>query len=336
MYKIISILLFVFPLLLTGCGNQHEKTPVEPVRKLVIKVAHTEPISHPRHQAMLKFKDIVETNTNKEVEVQIFPDGQLGSQSELIEMVKSGNIQAVASNAAETAAPELRIYSLPFLFSNMEAAHRITRGPLGKRISQATQRNQLLVLSTGDSDDFSNIINNLRPIYKPADMQGLMLNVRPLDTTLRMLTVFNAVGISVSPAEQYALLQNKQLNGQEVSLANPSTLNLTDDHQYLTLLNYQYRPAFFLVNLEWYNSLPTAYRNVIKVAAEEMMLYNDELLATQTKNNLALLQKKVKVNTLTQEQRKRFLQQARPVYQFYTDNGLVSRQDLDEIWNTVE
>ena len=65
---------------------------------------------------MLELKRLVEAATNGEVEIQIFPNGQLGSEKEMIEGLKLGTVDITSpSNRNLTNfVPELGIFDLPF------------------------------------------------------------------------------------------------------------------------------------------------------------------------------------------------------------------------------
>lgn len=322
MYKIIGILLLlaitIVNLLLNSVPGEELENKVNDPPKVIMKIGHNETIFHPLHQALLKFKETVETNTKKEVEVQIFPNGQLGNSTGLIQALKEGTLNAVCSETVESAAPELLIYSMPFLFNDIESAHKITRGPIGKKIAQASKKNNIIILATGDASN-NNVNNEPSDSYIPGSL--------PNDSIFRTLA---ALGAKNLPSSSDELNSIKQKNNNDPEKSSPETEDPDWKYlqNYLTSVHCQYWPEFFYANLEWYNSLPSAYQNVIKVAAEEMMLDNDDLL----KQSASLTHSK-KINSLSYEQRERYLEQVKPVYNHYIKIGLFTEKDLEEIRN---
>ncbi|PKL02673.1 MAG: TRAP transporter substrate-binding protein DctP, partial [Synergistetes bacterium HGW-Synergistetes-2] len=92
-----------------------------------------------RQRSLLKFKEIVEKETEGRVAVEIYPSGQLGTEMETLEAVKLGSVEGFRSGGFEEAEPLLEIYSMPFLFTNVEGIHNITRGPLGEEIAKSAE-----------------------------------------------------------------------------------------------------------------------------------------------------------------------------------------------------
>lgn len=318
-------------LILFGCGRSPEISAPGSDKKIVMRIGHTQPINHPRHQSLLKFKETVEAKTNKAVEVQIFPAGQLGSDADQMAMVKTGTLQAMRGNQLETAAPELLIYTMPFLFENLESVHKITRGPIGEKIARFAEKNNFAILATGDVGDLRDITNNVRPIVRPEDLRGLNMRTPPIESTEKTLQAFGAGTIPVSYDELYLALKGGKVDGQENPLINITALKLEEVQKYLTVIKYQYIPDPFFVNLEWYNSLEPSLKKIIKDASMAMMVYSDELVQKETETSMIKLKKSMAINTLTTDQRASFIEQSKPVYDYYLGKGLFSSQDLKDI-----
>jgi C4-dicarboxylate-binding protein DctP len=300
-----------------------------------MKIGHSQPITHPRHQSLLKFKEIVEAKTDKAVEVHIYAAGQLGSEPEQMEMVKRGTLQAARGGQFE-AAPELLIYTMPFLFNDIESAHIITRGKIGERIAASAQKSNITIIATGDAGGLRNITNNVRAITKPEDMQGLKLRTPPVESIIKTMTAFGASPILIPYNDVYMCLKAGEADGQENPLVNIAALRLDEVQRYLTIVNYQYHPDPFYVNNEWYLSLEPEIRNVIKEAAVAMMIFNDELVERETRNSFDHLEKSMNINILTASQRQSFIEQAKPIYDDYISKGYISEKDLEEIRAAVK
>ena len=105
--------------------------------KIILKAGHTANPDEPYHKGMLELKRIVEKETNGEVEIQIFPNGQLGSEKEMIEGLKLGTVDITSpSNGNLTNfVPELGIFDLPFLFRDRPHMYKAMDGAPGKKLS---------------------------------------------------------------------------------------------------------------------------------------------------------------------------------------------------------
>lgn len=318
-----------------GCGKT-EPAKVDPGKKVLMKIGHAQPTSHPRHQSLLKFKEIVEQKSAKQIEVQIFASGQLGSEAEQMEAVKMGTIQATRGGQFEAAAPELLIYTMPFLFNDIESVHKITRGPIGEKIAKHAEKNGITIIATGDAGGLRHITNNTRPIVKPEDMQGLKLRTPPIESIIKTMAAFGANPVSIPYTEVYMALKTGVADGQENPLVNITAMKFYEVQKYLTLVNYQYHPDPFYVSSKWFKALDPKHQAILIEAAKETMKYNDELVDKETKASLATLEKAMKVNNLTKEQRQLFIDKAKPVYDYYIGKGLFTMKDLDEIRNAAK
>ena len=97
-------------------------------------------------------------------------------------------------------------------------------------------------------------------------------------------------------------------------------------------MNYQYHPDPFYVSLKWYQSLSPAFQAVLKDASIEMMKHNDDLVATETEVSFNLLKAAMKVNELTEAERKLFIEKVGKVYDFYVNTKkLFSMDELEEM-----
>ena len=318
-----------------ACSNNVQQNEIIE-KRIIMKIGHTQPITHPRHQSLLKFKEIVEAKTYKRMEVQIYPAAQLGSDDEIMKMVKDGSLQAMRGNQLEAAAPELLIYTLPFLFDNLEDAHKITRGGIGDKIARFSEKNNIIILATGDVGDLRDITNNVRPITRPEEMKGLIMRTPPIESTVKTLEAFGASTLPVSYDELYSALKAGVVDGQENPLINITALKLEEVQKYLTIIKYQYLPDPFFVNMNWYWSQEPETRKILKEAAMAMMVYSDELIKKETASSVQKLQNSMVIHTLNYEQRKRFIEQAKPVYDYYFSKGLFSKEDIEEIRNAVK
>ena len=78
----------------------------------------------------------------------------------------------------------------------------------------------------------------------------------------------------------YTGLQNGTIDGQENPLSNIYSSSLQDVQKYLSLTGHMYDAAPFVCNMDWFNSLPTEYQEILmeeaKNAREIDLEENDE------------------------------------------------------------
>ncbi len=327
-------LMFLASLLVYGSGGKEEaaEKSAEPV---VCKIAHSGTEKIPRHLAFVRFKSLVEERSNGSITVEIYPQGQLGTEAQLTEQVKLGSIQATITGSFEQIAPELLIYTMPFLFSKIEGLHKVTRGPIGEKIAKNAEKNGFKILATGDAGGFRNVTNNVRPVTKPADMKGLKMRTPPIETIIKTMEAIGANPVSIPYVEVYMALKTGVADGQENPYINIVNMKFHEVQKYMTVVNYQWHPAPFTFSKKWYDSLSAEHQKIVKEAAREVMVYNDELVGEQTEEAYDAIKDDLEINVLTDDQRELFVDAVQPVYDYYIDKGLFTMEDLEEIRRTA-
>ena len=116
------------------------------------KFAHAQPDTHPRHKSMIYFKEQVESASKGQIKVELFAGGVLGKEPELMDMVKIGNIQGTRGALFERANKMYLLYTLPFLFADIEQATKVIRSDFGEQINQGAKANGFYVPVTGSPE----------------------------------------------------------------------------------------------------------------------------------------------------------------------------------------
>jgi len=102
-YKIFLVLLILLAISSLLIGSQLMAAE----KKTVLKFAHVLQLDHPYHEMALKFKEELESR-NANVEVNIFPAKQLGSERDLVEACQLGtvDITTITSAVTQTLCPD--------------------------------------------------------------------------------------------------------------------------------------------------------------------------------------------------------------------------------------
>lgn len=327
--------------MLAGCSQTGKKPEEKPAKgaeqkQIVMKVGHAHPIGTPRHQSYLKFKELVEQKTNNAIKVEVYPSAQIGDEIAMIDAVKMGTLQSTRGGPFERMAPELLVYTMPFLFDNLDSIEKVSMGPIGDRIAKNAEKNGLIILTTGDGGGFRNISNNKRPIKTPDDMKGLKLRTPPIESIIKTMEAFGANPVSIPFGETYMALKTNVADGQENPMVNMESMKFHEVQKYLTVIEYQFHPDPFLVNLKWYKALSPEQQKILKESAVEAMKLNDRLMNEANKKALENVRKSLEVTVLTPEQRQQFRAKVAPVYDYFIKKGLFTQKDIDDIKAAVK
>ncbi|WP_210411516.1 TRAP transporter substrate-binding protein [Oceanispirochaeta crateris] len=298
---------------------------------MVMKIGHSFPVNTSRHESLLSFKENVEAKSNGAIVVELYPSGQLGTEMEMLEAVKLNALEGLRCGPFEDAAPELLIYTMPFLFSDMDAVHRVTRGEITERIIKNTEKNGIKVLAVGDSGEFRQFTNNARPITKPEDIKGLKIRTPPMESIVKIMETLGGNPVSIPFSETYMALKTGVADGEENPYTNIDKMKFYEVQKYLSVVNYQYHAEMLYVPLDWFNKLSSELQEILVECARDHMILNDELLQKESLASYEVLKANMEVNVLNDAQRKVFIDKVQPVYKYYIDKGIISQADIDEI-----
>ena len=86
---------------LTGCAQSGVKNSAQATAEnpMILTLAHGLSETHTVHIAMTEFADKVKERTNGRIQIQIFPNGQLGSENENMEQLMAGVISMTKVSA---------------------------------------------------------------------------------------------------------------------------------------------------------------------------------------------------------------------------------------------
>lgn len=339
--------------LLAGCGGnqkpQNDSTPNSnasqenndapantgtdsaPEQTYTMRIGHILDTESIRHRYLTQFKEIVEEKTNGGIQVEIYPSAQLGSDDELIEQVKNGALEGYSGSSIDTVIPAYNIYSMPFLFANVDEAAAVMNSDWGRNLAKNANENGIEILATGTAG-MRVLTNNVRPVHTPEDLKGMKLRTPSWDVTIK--TFNDALGVnctSIAYNETYMALKTNVADGQEnpwVYIVNPKFYEV---QKYATDLNWNLTLEYFPVNLAWYNTLPAEYQQIIRDAAEETMLLSNQWNKDEEQGYIDLCAEYMEITYLTDEERAMFVDATSSVYDYYMSENLFTQSDMDEI-----
>lgn len=171
----------------------------------------------PTVEAMQKFGELVAEKTGGEVTVQFFPDGQLGGEREMVEMVQGGalDITKVSAGLLESFAPIYGVFPMPYLFDDQDHFYKVMDDPaILDPIYQSTADLGFVGLTYYNSGA-RNFYTSKVPVEKVEDLKGLKIRVLQSPTAIRMTELLGATPVAMGQAEVYTSLQQGVLDGAE-------------------------------------------------------------------------------------------------------------------------
>ena len=295
-------------------------------------VGHAQPESNPRYISMEKFAADVAEKTNGHVTIEVFGNGQLGTEKEMLEQVVAGVTQGMRGGQYDFS-PRLLMFTLPFLANNRAEVTALLQSDLAKKVSaEAADTTGTVIINLCDAGGFRQFSNNTRPLTKPEDLKGLKMRTNGMKTIDLTFQAMGANTVSVPYADLYMGLKTAIADGQENPWVNVEGMKFYEVQKYFTEVNYQFHPDPFYVNAEWWNSLPAEFQAILSECATAMGEYNDQLIDQNSDAaKQVVLDAGCEVYVPTAEELAAFQAACQPVYAQVVEEGICTQAELDEM-----
>ncbi len=244
--------------------------PTAHAQAVKLTLGHGAAIGNPRHEASVKFAEVLKAKTNGRIEVQVAPAAQLGDDAAMVTALRTGalDMSANSQGAVANAVPEYAAFGMPFLFSNAAAAFKLLDGPLGKELADRSAEKGLVLLGTWDNG-VRQMTNSKHPINKVEDMKGLKMRVPPDATLVDIMKSLGAESQQIRFAELYVALQQGVVDGQENPLVNIHASKLYEVQKHLALTNHQFQMTPLLMSKRSWDRLSDTDKKAVQEAAAE-------------------------------------------------------------------
>lgn len=255
----------------------------------VLKLGHGLDQSHPVHAGMAFMAQRAAELSNGALEIQIFPNAQLGSETECVEQLQRGALAMTKTSAAamEGFVPEMAVFSLPYLFRSEEHYWSVLNGEVGGELLAAGSDVGIHGLCYYDSGSRSFYMID-EPIMHPDDLSGAKVRVMQSRMAMDMVSTMGGAPTPIPFGELYTALQQGMVDGAE---NNPPSL-LSSRHyevaRHYSLDEHTRVPDILIFSQQVWQTLSATERAWLEQAAAESVEFqrglwrekSDEALAT--------------------------------------------------------
>ena len=236
----------------------------------VMYLAHSLPQTHPVHKGILVFQEALEKKSGGSLKVKIFPDGQLGSEREVLELLQIGSVAITKVSAATLSnfVPEYHVLGIPYLFKSKESQFDILEGKIGKSILEKGSKFWLRGLCYYDAGSRS-FYTSSKAIRTPEDLKGLKIRVMNNQMSINMVNAMGGSGTPMAYGELYTAIQQGVVDGAENNPPSFVTSNHYEISKYYTLDEHSSLPDVLLIGTKQWGKLTEQERQWVQEAADE-------------------------------------------------------------------
>ncbi|MEH7493026.1 TRAP transporter substrate-binding protein [Neobacillus niacini] len=322
--------------LLAGCGNAGsnaadvggKETGVE---EKTFKLAHNMSEDHPVHIALEDFSKKVEEKSDGKMKVEIFANGVLGAEKEVLEQLQGGAVDMtkVSAAALESFAPEYAVFSLPYLFVSKDHFYKSMESEAVQKLYLANKDKKFVGLTYYDSGARSFYTKD-KAINKPEDLKGLKIRVQDSPTAIDMVKLLGGNATPMAYGEVYTALQAGVIDGAESNETALTTGKHGEVAKEFSINEHTMIPDILVMSSTTWDSLSEEQQKILTEAAQSSTEYQKELWnkAIEEAKTEAESKMGVKFNEVDKEP---FIEKVKPMHEEYSKKNPKIKEIMDAI-----
>ena len=229
------------------------------------KFANNLPVTHPLNVRAAEMVEAIRAETKGRVDIQVFPNNQLGSDTDMLSQLRSGALEmfTLSGLILSTLVPATSINGIGFAFADYDTVWKALDGDLGAWVRAQIAKAGIVPMERIWDNGFRQITSSSKPISTADDLRGFKIRVPVSPLWTSMFKALEASPASINFAETYSALQTKIVDGQENPLAIIATAKLYEVQKFCSITNHMWDGFWFLANKKAWDRLPEDLRAVV-------------------------------------------------------------------------
>lgn len=242
-----------------------------------LKLAHGLDTQHPVHLGMEYFAQKVEDLSSGKLRVKIYPNQQLGTERQNLELLQIGSLAMTKVSGAvmESFAPNFEVLSIPYLFKNRAHVYAMQDSEVGEEFLNQGEKFRLMGLTYFDAGMRSFYAKT--PIQDPKDIENKKIRVQESVTAMNLVKSYGGSPTPVSWGELYTAIQQGVVDGAE---NNPPSFYISKHYEvckFYTLNEHTAVPDLLVMSTLVWDRLTEDEKGWIQEAANEAKFYQRKL-----------------------------------------------------------
>jgi tripartite ATP-independent transporter DctP family solute receptor len=232
-----------------------------------------QPAASPAVRRLAAMVEAIGRDTGGEIHIDVFPEGRLGLDPEMLAAMRGGTLEFYLSGALlGDLAPSSALVLMPFAFRNSEAVFAALDGALGDRIRGELAQHGIHGFRHALQNGFHHLTTGSRSIGTAADLAGLKIRSPGGALAGDFFRTFGAEAGYVPFNRMYEALRAKSFDGQSDPLGVVLSLKLYEVQRHLSLTGHWWSGFTLLANAAFWTALPAALRAAVEHNVEKFAL----------------------------------------------------------------
>ena len=269
--------------------------PAPAQQPIVIKLGNVQSTDDIVQTGLKKFADLVNERTKGQIQVQIFPASQLGTEQELLEGVQLGTVHMFEGSSGSVGRflPDLEVFAAPYVWRDVDHMLKTVRGPVGQGLAERLVKAKgMRVLDFGWLFGNRYLTTKSKAIYKPEDLKGMKIRVQPTAIYLETIKAMGANPTTMDFKEVYLGLQSGVIDGQE----NPPFViynnKFFEVQKFLMLTAHITQNQAVVITEKFFQGLSPEFRKILTEAAYDAGNFQNDIILKSEKEYLDKLKEK--------------------------------------------
>ena len=243
--------------------------------------------------AAKKFAEVLKQKTNGRLELELYPNSQLGGEVEMLSQIRSGNLDLglIGSGVVSGIEPSVQATILPFIWKSRESFWKVITGPIGDKILTNFDSKGIKGLAWGTWGERAFLTIDFA-VNTPADLKGKKIRVTQAQMYLKTMEMMGGNPVPLPYPEVYTALQTKTVQGVETSIWSAPEVKLYEVTNNLSVTKHFIDTAVFLMNGPVFKSLSPEDQKAMVEAAKAGGQAHFEAISKQTDDSIDLMAKK--------------------------------------------
>jgi tripartite ATP-independent transporter DctP family solute receptor len=270
----------------------------------------------PQGRSVQYFRDILDERTEGRLEVQLFPDSQVGDDNEMMNALQTGTLEMTfpSTSPAATIVPELAVYDLPFLFPTPESADEVLDSELGQQLLDEFEGTGIKALVYAENG-YRQLTNSRGAVESPEDVDGLRVRVMENEVHVDLWRTLGANPTSMAFGEVFSAMEQGVIDGQENPWSTILTSNFYEVQDYGSETRHVYTPFIFMISQGFWDDLSPEDQEIIQEAAEQTRDYQRTISREYDQwSKERLADQGMEITELDESQVAEFQEAVEPVY----------------------
>lgn len=233
--------------------------------EFVYRYANNNVIAHPMNIRLREAADKIKEDSGGRMEIQLFPNSQLGGDSDMLSQLRTGAIQMfnLSGLILATYVPVASINGIGFAFKDYDQVWPAMDGALGAFVRSAIAKAGLYAFNNMWDNGYRQITSSTHPINTPDDIKGFKIRVPVSPLWTSMFKALGASPTSININEVYSALQTKIVEGQENPLSLINLFKFYEVQKYVSFTNHMWDGFWTLANAKAWADLPKDLQEIV-------------------------------------------------------------------------